>query len=337
MVHGQRFDIKVGAVFRFLPKQVLSHQTLGVQFHAVQDDFFKLLIAGPVDEVAAVEIFGLVIHNPCGKFLPVSQHSQDDIFRGPIEEHFSSTGCLPACTATQNHPVELGLLTSPGAGGTYTDTLTTAYTATGILFHLADGRIGRQNPGGTVLTGPHAGTAGDAAFGMVRHACHADNTKIAQMSLVAVIGTAGNVNLDVVVTGEDDWLNLPGQLKGIAVTADAMVIADTGGDIAGTNGGVAFDRVPRVGFVGNGVHVYTAQLGVHFLDIRFQVGIDRRDIFIGDAGDIKGLPGAEVKVAIAPGFGDVLHIAEILGVYRAAGHAHLQHKFSGHLGLPVAV
>ena len=82
------------------------------------------------------------------------------------------------------------------------------------------------------------------------------------MRLVAVIRAAGNVDLDVVMAGEDDGFDLPGQLKGIAVAADAVIIADTGGDIAGTNGGVALRRIPGVRFVGNGVHVYTAQLGV---------------------------------------------------------------------------
>lgn len=179
MVHGQRFDIEVGTVFRFLPEQVFRHQTFGVQFHAVQNDFLELFITGPVDEVTAVEILGLVIHDPCGEFLPVFQYPQNDIFRGPIEEHFSGTRCLPACAAPQNHPVELGFLTSPGAGGTDTDTLTAAYAAAGVLLHFADSRIGRQHPGGTVLTGPYAGAAGNAAFGMVRHACHTNNTEVA--------------------------------------------------------------------------------------------------------------------------------------------------------------
>lgn len=320
-----------------MPKQILSHQTLGVQFYAVQNDFLEFLITCPIDKVTAMEILRLVIHDPCGKFLPVFQYTQDYILGGPVEEHFAGTGRLTAGAATQNHPIELSLLAGPGAGGTGAHTLTAAYTAAGVLLHLADGRIGRQNPGGAVLAGPHAGAACDAAFGVICHARHADNTEIAHMSLVAVIGAAGDVDLDVVVAGEDDGLNLPGQLKGIAVVADAVVIADAGGDIAGADGGVTINRIPGMRFVCNGVHVNIAHLGIHFFDIRLQVGIDRRDVFIGDTGNVKGLPGAEVKVAVAPGFGDVLHIAEILGVYRTAGNAHLQHKFSGYFGLPVAV
>ena len=92
-----------------------------------------------------------------------------------------------------------------------------------------------------------------------------------------------------------------------------------------------------MGFVGDGIHVHVAQFGIHFLDVRLQIGVDGWDIFVRDAGYVKVLPGTQVEGAVAPGFGDVLYVAEILGVHRSAGHAHLQHELAGHLGLPVAV
>ena len=52
-----------------------------------------------------------------------------------------------------------------------------------------------------------------------------------------------------------------------SIATDAVIIADAGGDIAGTNGGIPFSRIPWMRFMSNGVHVYTAQLRVYFFDI----------------------------------------------------------------------
>lgn len=141
----------------------------------------------------------------------------------------------------------------------------------------------------------------------------------------------------MIVAGEDDGLNFPGQLESVAIAADAVVVADAGSDIPGANRGISLSGIPGMGFMSDGIHLHTAQLRIHFSDICLQILVDRRNIFIGDAGDVKGLPGTKMEIAVTPGLGDMFHIAEILGIYRAARHTHLKHKFSGHFGLPVAV
>lgn len=75
VVHRQRFDIEVGAILRLMPIQILSHQALGIQLHAVQNYFLELFVTSPVNEVTAMEILGLVIHDPRREFLPVLQHA----------------------------------------------------------------------------------------------------------------------------------------------------------------------------------------------------------------------------------------------------------------------
>ena len=46
-----------------------------------------------------------------------------------------------------------------------------------------------------MLTGPDAGTTGNAALGMVRHACYADDAEITQVGLIAVLGATCNIDL----------------------------------------------------------------------------------------------------------------------------------------------
>ena len=337
MVHGHGLDVEVGAVLGLVPEDILGHQALGVELHPVQDDLLELLVPGAVDEVAAVEVLGLVVHDPGGELLPVLEHAKHHVLGGPVEEHLAGAGSLAAGAAAQDHPVELGLLAGPGGGGTGLDALAAAHAAAGVLLDLAGALVEGEHPGGAVLTGADTGAAADAPLGVIGHAGHADDAEVAQVGLVAVVGAAGNVDFDMVMAGEDDGLDLPGQLEGVAVAADAVVVAHAGGDVAGADGGVAGLGVPGLGLVGHGVHVDAAQLGVHLFDVLLQILVHRGDVLILDAGDVEGLAGAEVEVAVAPGVGDVLHIAEVLGVHHTAGHAHLEHELAGHLGLPEAV
>ena len=188
-----------------------------------------------------------------------------------------------------------------------------------------------------MLAGPDASATSDTTLRVVGHTGYTDDAKVTHMGLVTVIRTTGNVDFNVIVAGEDDGLNFPGQLKSVAIAADAVVVADAGSDIPGANRGISLSGIPGMGFMSDGIHLHTAQLRIHFPDVCLQILVDRRNIFIGNAGDVKGLPGTKMEIAVTPGLGDMFHIAEILGIYRAAWHTHLKHKFSGHFGLPVAV
>ena len=164
-----------------------------------------------------------VVHDPGGELLPVAQHRQQHLLRGPVEEHLAGAGGLTAGAAAQDHPVELGLLPGPGAGGAGLHALAAAHAAAGVLVDLPRLRVEGEDPGGPVLAGPDTGAAADAPLGVVGHPGHPDDAEVAQVGLIAVVGTAGDVDLDVVVAGEDDGLDLPGQLEGVAVAADAVV------------------------------------------------------------------------------------------------------------------
>ena len=60
-----------------------------------------------------------------------------------------------------------------------------------------------------MLTGQDAGTTGNAALGMVRHACYADDAEITQVGLIAVIGATCNIDFDVIMTGKNNRFNFP--------------------------------------------------------------------------------------------------------------------------------
>ena len=312
-----------------MPEHILSHQALRIQFHSVQNDFLKFLIACSVNKMTAMQIFRFIVHNPCGKFLPVFKHAKDYVFCSPVEEHLSRTGSLTACTSAKDYAVELCFLSCPCTCRTNTYTLAAANTAAGVFFYLANGRVSRQYPCCTILAGSYAGTAGNTALRMVCHTSHAYDTEIAQVGLITVIGTACNIYFYMIMAGEDDGFNLAGQLKGVAVAANAVIVSDTCSNVSGADGWITLFRVPRVRLMGNGIHIHIAELSVHFLDISFQIIIYCRYVLIGNSGNIKSLSGAEMEVSVSPGFSDMLHIAEILGINGASGHSHLQHKFSG--------
>lgn len=312
-----------------MPEHILSHQALRIQFHSVQNDFLKLLVTCSVNKMTAMHIFRLIIHNPCGEFLPVFKHAKDYVLCSPVEEHLSRTGRLTSCTSAKYYAVELCFLSCPSAGRTYTYTLAAANAAARVLFYLANGRVSRQYPGCTMLTGPYTGTAGNTALRMVGHTCNTDDTKIAHMGLITVIGTACNIYFYMIMAGEDDRFNLAGQLKCITVAANAVIVSDTCSNVSGSDGWITLFWVPRVRLMGNGIHIHIAELSVHFLYISFQIIIYCRYVLIGNSGNIKSLSGAEMEVSVSPGFSDMLHIAEILGINGASGHSHLQHKFSG--------
>lgn len=312
-----------------MPEHILSHQALRIQFHSVQNDFLKFLIACSVNKMTAMQIFRFIVHNPCGKFLPVFKHAKDYVLCSPVEEHLSRTGSLTACTSAKDYAVELCFLSGPCTGRTDTYTLAAANAAAGVLLYLANGRVSRQYPGCSMLTCPYTGTTGNTALRMVCHTSHTDNTKITHMGLITVIGAACNIDFYMIMAGEDDRFNLAGQLKGIAVATNAVIVSDTCSNISCADGWITLFRVPRVRLMGNGIHIHIAELCVHFLDISFQIIVDCRYVLIGNSGNIKRLSGAEMEVSVSPGFSDMFHIAEILGINGASGHSHLQHKFSG--------
>ena len=95
-----------------------------------------------------------------------------------------------------------------------------------------------------MLTGPCTGSAADTPLRVVVDLGYADDTEVSQMRLVAVVGASGNIDLDVVVAGEDDGLNLTGQLIGIDIGADTVMVADTAGDIPGADGRITAFRPP---------------------------------------------------------------------------------------------
>lgn len=89
-----------------------------------------------------------------------------------------------------------------------------------------------------MLAGPDASATSDTTLRVVGHTDYTDDAKVTHMGLVTVIRTTGNVDFNVIVAGEDDGLNFPGQLKSVAIAADAVVVADAGSDI----------RAPIVGY-----------------------------------------------------------------------------------------
>lgn len=180
-------------------------------------------------------ILGLLPENS-GKLLPVAQRVQNDLLRDPVEEHLAGTGCLTASTSAQDDSVKLRLAPCPGTG----------------------------------RAGADAGAAADAPLRVIDHAGHANDAEIAQMRLIAVIGTACNIDLNMIVTRENDRLDLPGKLIGIAVGADAVVIADTCRDISGADGRIAAFRVPWLRLVGYRVHIHITKLLIHLPDL-FQI------------------------------------------------------------------
>ena len=151
------------------------------------------------------------------------------------------------------------------------------------------------------------------------------------MRLIAVIGTACDIDFDMIMAGENERFNFPGQLKGVAVAAYTVVIAHAGGDVTGADGGIASLRIPLLGLSGNRVHIHVTQRGIHLFYVILQIGVDRRNILVPDSRNIKGLAGAEMEIAVTPGVGDVFHRAEVLRIDHPAGHTHLQHEFPRNL------
>ena len=100
------------------PEDIVGYLGFRIEFHAFEDVLCKLLVSGTVNQVAAMEVLGLVVKDPGGEFLPVGEYAKDHVLCYPVQEKFSSPWILLAGTAAQGYTVEF--LGSPGpcAGGT---------------------------------------------------------------------------------------------------------------------------------------------------------------------------------------------------------------------------
>ena len=177
------------------------------------------------------------------------------------------------------------------------------------------------------FAGLYAGAAADTQIAVICRLCQTDDSKIIEVSLGAVIRTAGNRSLDMIMTREYLLFDLFCHILCIDIRLDTVDTADTGHDIAGTDG-----RKAGIGF-----HFHTALGDFNILQIVLQLFIDGIDILIFDAGDGKTLAGTKMKGAVSVCFCQMLDEAQILCLYQTAGNTHLQHVFTLDLGLTEAV
>lgn len=147
----KRFDVVIGAVLGFGPENILRNETLGVECDAVEHNFLELLVTGSVNQMSAVEVFGLIVHDPGGEFLPVRENAEDGFLRRPVQEHLAQARGLTTCAAADDNLIEVGGLARPCACGAGFDAFGAADAAAGVFFNLACLWIELKHSGRSVL------------------------------------------------------------------------------------------------------------------------------------------------------------------------------------------
>jgi len=151
--------------------------------------------------------------------------------------------------------------------------------------------------------------ATDTSFWMVNHLVCTNDTKVTKVSFVTVVWTSSDVDLDVIMGREDKSFDLAGKFESIDVTADAVVVTNTSGDISSTDCWVTGFWIPESWFASNLVHICTRKFCFNFSDVFFDVFVYCWDVIVVDTTDIECLTCSKVEVAITPCFSDVLNNA----------------------------
>lgn len=185
-----------------------------------------------------------------------------------------------------------------------------------VIFHV-------QSVHGQAFAALDARLAADAALRMVLRHGHADDAEIVESRLGAVIGTAGERDLEVQVVGENSLLDALCKFRRIVVGEGTDVVADAGADVAG-----AGCRITGAG---------SCLIDVQQLNDRLKHFVDLVHVLQLDALDLKSLTGGQMHDAVSVCFRDVLYHSQDLRFQAAAGYADSCSAFPADLADPVCI